>query len=115
MWRVAAPAAMPSRMPLPSSPSAPTRNLQRRTSGRCAASIASSLMKPPVVSTTPRRARIARGSPNDSTIAPLIAPSISRTSATQRWFGATRASLRSTAASSERIRIGPAWCSICGT
>ena len=57
MLRTAAPMAWAMRMPRPSSPSVPTLKVPRTSGGQCRRSMSSLKMKPPAVSTTPRRAR----------------------------------------------------------
>jgi len=82
----AAPAAMPRRMPLPSSPSAPTRNLQRRASGTCAASIVSRIFIGWPRKNGPKRSSVdpARRAASATNGARDLKPSLGRILATAR-------------------------------
>jgi hypothetical protein len=114
MCSVAAPAATPSWMPEPSSPSAPTRTRQRRASGACASSMRSLWMKPPVVSTTPRRARSARARRTSPRPPAAHPPSVAHERAhavVRRDARAARLDRRDQHAHEQ----GPVWCFICGT
>ena len=63
------------RMPRPSSPSVPTLNVPRASGGQCWRSMSSLKMKPPAVSTTPRRARSVTVSPKRCACTPTTRPS----------------------------------------
>ena len=75
MLRTAAPMACAMRMPRPSSPSVPTLKVPRASGGQCWRSMSSLKMKPPAVSTTPRRARRDTVSPKRCACTPTTRPS----------------------------------------
>ena len=75
MLRTDAPMACAMRMPRPSSPSVPTLNVPRASGGQCWRSMSSLKMKPPAVSTTPRRARSVTVSPKRCACTPTTRPS----------------------------------------
>ncbi len=110
MWSmptVAAPTPCPMRIARPSSNGVPMGTLARRASGQYRSTMGRLNMKPPAVSTTPRRARTVRRSRSTAATRPTTTPSSTTNDSTAASV-TTRAPLAATASRRRCMRKPPA-------